>query len=401
MVAGGPAGPCARLQIKRNGRTPAILNRKRKHDFNEELEFDISAATESTEKMTVDDNIFSPENTTTMKTTWSRFRALTTLPMLPVTKSSPLPNLTWADSHEVWDLMIKKDMKYKRDSNVLRQHPSIEAGMRSILLDWLIEVCEVYRLHRDTYYLCLDFIDRFLATQFNLPKSQLQLVGITALFLAAKIEEIYPPKLSEFAYVTDGACTENEILEKELIILRALNWDLSPVTVQGWINTFLQISNLKNIKDVSTNFVIPQYSGYTIVQISQLVDLCMLDIGNLSFAYSIIAASALYHVTSKDLTFRVSGYKWADIHECVQWMSPFAATTREHGPAQPKYFEQISDYDMHNIQTHTADLTIHLQDAQARLSCVYTKDNPDFMTPHKSYDKNCLDVTDDEDDDIF
>lgn len=46
------------------------------------------------------------------------------------------------------------------------------------------------------------------------------LAGITCLFIAAKIEEIYPPKLSEFAYVTDGACIENEILEKELVILK-------------------------------------------------------------------------------------------------------------------------------------------------------------------------------------
>lgn len=44
--------------------------------------------------------------------------------------------------------------------------------------------------------------------------------GITALFIAAKIEEIYPPKLTEFAYVTDGACTENEILEQELVMLK-------------------------------------------------------------------------------------------------------------------------------------------------------------------------------------
>lgn len=48
----------------------------------------------------------------------------------------------------------------------------------------------------------------------------LSLSGITGLFIAAKIEEIYPRNLSEFAYVTDGACLENEILEKELVMLK-------------------------------------------------------------------------------------------------------------------------------------------------------------------------------------
>ena len=69
--------------------------------------------------------------------------------------------------------------------------------------DWLIEVCEVYRLHRETFYLAVDFIDRYLGVaEVAVPKNRLQLIGITCLFIGAKIEEIYPPKLQEFAYVT-------------------------------------------------------------------------------------------------------------------------------------------------------------------------------------------------------
>ena len=56
------------------------------------------------------------------------------------------------------------------------------------------------------------------------------IVGVTSLFIGSKIEEIYPPKLSEFAYVTDGACSEEEILHMELVILKELNWGLAPST---------------------------------------------------------------------------------------------------------------------------------------------------------------------------
>lgn len=57
-----------------------------------------------------------------------------------------------------------------------------------ILMPYSLQVCEVYRLHRETFYLSVDFIDRFLCTTDNVMKHQLQLVGITALFIAAKLE---------------------------------------------------------------------------------------------------------------------------------------------------------------------------------------------------------------------
>ena len=96
---------------------------------------------------------------------------------------------------------------------VFARHPAIQERMRAVLFDWLIEVCEVYRLHRETFYLATDFIDRYLAKTEDVPKTRLQLLGVTCLFVASKIEEIYPPKLGEFTYVTDGACSDEEILQ--------------------------------------------------------------------------------------------------------------------------------------------------------------------------------------------
>jgi len=60
---------------------------------------------------------------------------------------------------------------------ILARHPCIQPRMRAILLDWLIEVCEVYKLHRETFYLSVDFIDRYLGTTTNMPKTRVQLIG--------------------------------------------------------------------------------------------------------------------------------------------------------------------------------------------------------------------------------
>lgn len=62
----------------------------------------------------------------------------------PISKdSSPLPQLSWADANEVWEIMLEKDRKYKRDYLYIRKHPSLQPRMRAVLLDWLIEVSEV------------------------------------------------------------------------------------------------------------------------------------------------------------------------------------------------------------------------------------------------------------------
>ncbi|XP_038662543.1 G1/S-specific cyclin-E1 isoform X2 [Scyliorhinus canicula] len=225
------------------------------------------------------------------------------------TRASPLPVLCWGNCDEVWNILLKKEQAYLRDKDVLQKHPLLQPKMRTILLDWLMEVCEVYKLHRETFYLAQDFFDRFMATQQNVVKTRLQLIGISALFIAAKLEEIYPPKLHQFAYVTDGACTEEEILNMELVVLK-------------------------------------------------LLDLCILDLKCLEFTYGVTAASALYHFSSCELVHKVSGFEWSEIEGCVKWMVPFAMALREMGSIKLKKLKGVWPEDLHNIQTHSNSLSL-------------------------------------------
>lgn len=51
-----------------------------------------------------------------------------------------LPSLNWADSKEVWKIMLAKEHRYPREKEMLKKHPALQARMRAILLDWLTEV---------------------------------------------------------------------------------------------------------------------------------------------------------------------------------------------------------------------------------------------------------------------
>ena len=77
--------------------------------------------------------------------------------------------------------------------------------MREILIDWMSEVCEEFMIKRDTLYISVDFIDRYISmADYEISKSELQLIGITSLFLACKLDEVYIPRVTDFALATDG-----------------------------------------------------------------------------------------------------------------------------------------------------------------------------------------------------
>ncbi|XP_070500593.1 G1/S-specific cyclin-E [Chironomus tepperi] len=305
----------------------------------------------------------------------------------------PLPILPWADRESVWKSMVRKDEKasLSRDVNMFESHPGLQPRMRAILLDWLIEVCEVYKLHRETYYLTVDYLDRYLTAKQNISKNQLQLIGITCLFVASKVEEIYPPKLHEFAYVTDGACSEEDILQQEILILQALNWCITPVTIMGWVSIYMQLNATQSKTDVAgiepkallllnsskygNSFIYPQFTSTDFARTAQLIDLCSLDVGIANFPYSIIAAAAISHVLDKNTSKKVSGLDWATIAPCAKWMEPYYQVLEEEAEYNPilllEQNEQVEiSYGLshvcpnlnkdpsHIIQTHSTSLDV-------------------------------------------
>ena len=80
-----------------------------------------------------------------------------------------------------------------------------------------MEVCDRFHLKRQTYHLAVYYTDKYLSSiaKGEQKVDSLQLLGISSLITACKIEEIYFPKFYEFADVTDGKCTVAEIFEME------------------------------------------------------------------------------------------------------------------------------------------------------------------------------------------
>jgi len=119
----------------------------------------------------------------------------------------------------------------------------INEKMREILVDWIIEVHMKFSLVPVTLYMTIQIIDRFLSKK-QVSRSKLQLVGITAMLIASKFEEIFPPEVRDFVYISDKAYTGEEIIKMERAILNALKFEIVFPTVHSFGKRFAKAAQL-------------------------------------------------------------------------------------------------------------------------------------------------------------
>ncbi|KAJ7966559.1 Cyclin [Quillaja saponaria] len=191
----------------------------------------------------------------------------------------------------------------------------VTANMRGILIDWLVEVAEEYKLLSDTLYLSVSYIDRFLSmTVVN--RQKLQLLGVSSMLIASKYEEITPPHVEEFCYITDNSFTKEEVVKMEADILKSLKFEMGNPTVKTFLRKFAVVAQENN---KTTNLQLEFLAYY-------LAELSLLDYNLVKCSPSLVAASVIFlakfiiypkrHPWSSALQ-EYSGYKSSDLKECV------------------------------------------------------------------------------------
>lgn len=112
---------------------------------------------------------------------------------------SMIPTTLWQPKDIDYMLeMLGKEKNYMPNAYCFDAlQPCITPLMRAVLFDWMMEVMSEYMLRRETLYLAMSFIDRVLSNCSKIKKEDFQLIGVTCMDLASKLEEIYPPKISD------------------------------------------------------------------------------------------------------------------------------------------------------------------------------------------------------------
>ena len=211
-------------------------------------------------------------------------------------------------------LKSREETSISKENYMTLIQTDINEKMRTILINWLIEVHFKFRLLNETLFLCINIIDRYLS-QKDINRKYLQLLGITALFISCKYEEIYAPHAKDLIYMTDNAYKLEEMIKMENEILSVIKFELTIPTSLNFLKIYGTLLNLDE-----KNFFRCYY----------LNELSLINYNLCKFYPSLIACVCLFINLKSDKNFfkgyneqemfKITGYNKQDIVICLEEM---------------------------------------------------------------------------------
>ncbi|KAG7901766.1 hypothetical protein KL935_001726 [Ogataea polymorpha] len=231
--------------------------------------------------------------------------------------------------NDIFEYLHELELKTLPDPNYLHWQRNLRPKMRSILVDWMVEVHLKFRLLPETLYLAINIMDRFMSRE-SVQVDRLQLLATGSLFIAAKYEEVYSPSVKNYAYVTDGGFTEEEILNAEKFILEILQFNMS---YPNPMNFLRRISKADDY-DVQSR-TIGKY----------LLEISIIDHKFIGYLPSLCSAAAMYiarKMLSKNdwngnLIHYSGGYKESDLKEVSEMIIDYLISPIVHEEFFKKY----------------------------------------------------------------
>ena len=179
---------------------------------------------------------------------------------------------------DIFENMLNEEKESFKLFGYMKNQNDLNEKMRAILVDWIIEVHYKFKLMQETLFLTVNLIDRILNFK-KLDRKQLQLIGVSAMLIACKYEEIYSPELRDFVYITDKSYEADEIIKMESEILNYLKFEVCFPSV----NRFFEILS-----------IILNFTDKEIVLGRYLMDLFLIDYRYTKYNSSLIACSICY-----------------------------------------------------------------------------------------------------------
>ena len=173
----------------------------------------------------------------------------------------------------------EKTLEFQIVPNFMEKQEEINAKMRAIVVNWMIDVHDRFKLLPDTLFLGVVFFDRYMSTVFDIKKEKLQLIGVTSLLIACKYEEIFSPEIRDFVCILDRTYERDDLIELENYMLKILKFEITFPT------SFRYYEILRIEFDIED-----KYYNYGIY----LLTLCLIDCRFAKYTQGVIATTVCF-----------------------------------------------------------------------------------------------------------
>lgn len=141
---------------------------------------------------------------------------------------------------ETLNSLIRSEEIYSSKPNYLELNQKfIDSKVRTVLLGWMGEVCEDLWFCRETFYLACNYVDRYLEITANVLRKDIQLIGLTCLYISSKMEEVQMRCMGDYLASACDIYSESQMKECEIEIISKLEFKLNPPTLNLWVNLFM------------------------------------------------------------------------------------------------------------------------------------------------------------------
>ncbi|CAI4046761.1 hypothetical protein N7582_003891 [Saccharomyces uvarum] len=128
---------------------------------------------------------------------------------------------------EIFYYLKELEVKYRPNPYYMQNQVELTWPFRRTMIDWLVQLHFRFQLLPETLYLTINIVDRFLSKK-TVTLNRFQLVGVSALFIAAKFEEINCPTLDDLVYMLENTYNRDDIIKAEQYMIDTLEFEI------GW-----------------------------------------------------------------------------------------------------------------------------------------------------------------------
>ncbi|RMX65653.1 hypothetical protein DD238_006931 [Peronospora effusa] len=139
----------------------------------------------------------------------------------------------------IYESLRAREHRYHVTEDIFAKQQSVRPKMRAVLVDWLVEVHQRFELEAQTLYLTVNYVDRYLA-QISVNSQRFQLVGVAALLIASKFEEIYPCDMDDLLYICERSYSKTDLVDCERDLLNVLKFNLAVPSVSSFLGYYLE-----------------------------------------------------------------------------------------------------------------------------------------------------------------